>query len=215
MDRVIAASDAVISDTLPDGSSFILNRNSTLAYSSKRFNKKRVVALKGEAFFEVRHDDENAFVVEAGGLIIEDVGTSFNVKAYPDAKIIFIAVATGEVKIFTDESGGLNLVADETGTYNTETKIFSKGLTEDKNFSAYKDKVFIFDNTELQVIVKLLNDVYGSQISIGNDEIKKCRLTVSFNNETLDAIVDVIAETLHLEVGKTGSEIIFKGNACR
>ena len=214
-DIFIASSDKIKQDSLPDGSTFTLNRNSSLSFSSADYGHKRVVQLKGEAFFDVKHDVSKVFIVEAGGLKIEDVGTSFNVKAIPDTRIVFVVVESGEVKILTDASDSLRLIAGETAEYNMDTKMLVKGVNEDKNLAAYKDKIFIFDNTELKVIVKLLNDVYGSSIVLENNEAGTCRLTASFNNETLDGIIDIIAETLHLQVEKNDSEILLKGNACR
>jgi transmembrane sensor len=214
-DIFFVTSEKIKQQSLPDGSTFTLNRNSTLSFSSDDYGSRRIVHLKGEAFFDVKHDESKVFIVEAGGLKIEDVGTSFNVKAVPDTRIVFVVVESGEVKILTDASDSLRLVAGETAEYNMDTKMLLKGVNEDKNLAAYKDKIFIFDNTELKVIVKLLNDVYGSNIILENNEAGSCRLTASFNNETLDAIIDIIAETLHLQVETNDSEILLKGNACR
>ena len=214
-DVFIVSSDKIKQDTLPDGSTFTLNRKSALSFSSDEYGKKRIVHLKGEAFFEVRHNVSNEFIVEAGGLVIKDVGTSFNVKAIPDSRIVFVVVESGEVKILTDNSDSMNLVAGETVEYNMDTRELVKGVNEDKNLAAYKDKIFIFDNTELKVIVKLLNDIYGSNIVVDNKDAGSCRLTASFNNETLDSIVDIISETLHLQIEKNDTEILLKGNACR
>lgn len=211
----IASTDSVRTEELPDGSRFTLNRNSKLSYSSRRYDQKRTVQLEGEAFFDVVHDDKNVFAVQAGGLTIEDVGTSFNVKAYPGDRLILVAVATGEVRIMTEKAEGISLVAGETAEYNTETGTFTKSLNEVRNLAAYKDKIFIFENTELQVIVKLLNEVYASNIVIQNEELKKCRLTASFNNETFYSILEVIAETLNLQVNKTETEIQLLGNGCK
>jgi transmembrane sensor len=214
-DTFIAASDKIKKESLPDGSTFTLNRNSTLSFSSTDYGHQRIVHLTGEAFFEVKHEESKVFIVEAGGLKIQDVGTAFNVKAIQNSRIVFVVVESGEVKILTDASDSLSLIAGETAEYNMDTKILVKGINEDKNLSAYKDKIFIFDNTELKVIVKLLNEVYGSTIVLENNEAGSCRLTASFNNETLDAIIDIIAETLHLQIEKNNSEILLKGNACR
>jgi transmembrane sensor len=214
-DVYVASSDKVKRDSLPDGSTFTLNKNSSVSFSSEDYGHKRMVHLKGEAFFNVKHDETKEFIVEAGGLQIKDIGTTFNVKAMPDSRIVFVVVESGEVKILTDASDSIHLVAGETAEYNMDTRSLVKGVNDDMNIAAYKDKIFIFDNTELKVIVKLLNDVYGSNIVLENNEAGDCRLTASFNNESLDAIIDIIAETLHLQVERNATEILLKGNACR
>ncbi len=212
-DRVISSAESVLQDIFPDGSTIIVNKNSIVSYSAAGFSKKRTVHLTGEAFFYVIHDENNTFIVEAGDLKITDVGTSFNVKAFPDSKIIIVTVETGEVSLITSDRKGFHVVAGETAEYNTETRTMVKNMS-DPNNSAYKDRIFIFDNTELAVIVKVLSDVYGIKITIQNEVLNKCKLTASFNNETLDTILDVIAETLQLKVTKAESEIQLNGNAC-
>lgn len=214
-DKIISSADVIVHEILPDGSSITLNKNSSLSYSSAGYGKARIIQLKGEAFFDVKHDDTKVFAIEAGELKIEDIGTSFNVNANPAAKNIVVTVKTGEVKITANGKSEINLVVGETADYNSETNVFVKSLSEDKNITAYNDKIFVFDNTELQVIVKLLNEVYSQNIVFQNDDLKKCRLTASFNNETLDSILGVIAETLQLQVNKTETEIKLNGNGCK
>ena len=213
-EATLASADFVLVDSLPDGSTVTLNRNSSVRYAAGTFGNERRLRLTGEAFFDVKHKPET-FRIEAKGLIIEDIGTAFNVKAYPGERMVVVTVASGEVKIYTDDGPGLNLLAGEEATYDTETKTFTRSDRPDPNISAYRDKIFIFENTELGVIVKLLNDVYRSNIVFGNDTLKACRLTATFNNEAVDTILDVIAETLQLQVNKTATEIKINGSRCR
>jgi transmembrane sensor len=219
----ITANDNVISiaslnktqtERLPDGSSYTLNNNSALSYKENSFLKTRVVKLTGEAFFDVKHDDANPFTVEANGVLIEDVGTTFNIQAYTDKKLVIITVVTGEVRAFTTESNGISLTAGEEAVYNFETKQFEKRGAADKNISAYKDRIFIFDNTELSTVVRLLNDIYHADIKLGNANLNPCRLTATFNNEKIEDVISVISETLQLKVEKTTSSVILTGEGC-
>jgi transmembrane sensor len=211
-EKIISSAEEVRHASLPDGSTVVLNRNSSLTYSS---GKKRIAQLSGEAYFEVKHDEKSPFIVLAGEITIEDIGTSFNVKAYPGSKTIVISVAEGEVKVSTGEHECTGLVAGEAAEYDAEKHTLTKSLDDDKNITAYKDKNFIFENTELQVVVKLLRDIYGRNIVLGNEALNKCRLTASFKNESLDSILDVIAETLHLQMKKTETEILLNGDGCK
>jgi ferric-dicitrate binding protein FerR (iron transport regulator) len=209
-----ASSGAVTTSALPDGSVITLNKNSSLEYSENRFSRKKSVTLSGEAYFDIAQDAEGNFLVKAGGLSIEDIGTSFNVRAYQHEKIVIVAVASGEVRVYSQNHDTLHLMAGQAAEYNTETGTFTRFAELDKNSLAYRDKIFVFDNTELDAIVKLLNEIYGSKIIIENDSVKKCRLTASFNNETLDSMLEVIAETLHLTIKRNDPEIILSGDGC-
>ena len=85
----------------------------------------------------------------------------------------------------------------------------------DVNIAAYKDKIFIFDNAELGTLVNIMNDIYSIKLFLDNEELKHCRITVSFNNEKIEDIADIIAETLGLTLKKEEDKIIFAGNGCK
>lgn len=81
VDQVVLTSNgAVLSDTLPDGTEITLNRDSKLVYPEKFDRKKRTVTLTGEAFFKVKHNAAQPFIVDAGPAGIRVLGTSFRVK---------------------------------------------------------------------------------------------------------------------------------------
>lgn len=208
-------SDSVtVSNTLPDGSTVFLNSNSRILYEFSPGKKTRKVKLTGESFFEVKHEEEKSFVIEAEGVLVRDIGTSFNVRAYPQSDSVEVVVKTGEVQVYTLENSGLNLKAGQTGIYRRSSKEFFLLEKIDSNTLAYKTRVFVFKNTDLKTILDKINKVYHSKIRLENPVLQSCTLTVSFNNETLDTIVEVISETLKLSVTRKEKEIYLNGTGC-
>ncbi len=65
--------------TLPDGSTAVLAPASTLVVAPGYGRPNRRLSLTGRAWFEVSHDDARPFQVSAGGMIVEDLGTEFEV----------------------------------------------------------------------------------------------------------------------------------------
>ncbi len=199
-------------DTLPDGSAVFLNRRTKVEYS---YNTKRHfhrAKLRGEAYFNINHNDGQTFVVEADGTFIKDIGTSFNVKAYPDSSTVEVVVEEGEVMFYAEGNPGIYLRKNGKGIYNKITKTFTTAEPE-RNVTAYKTKFFSFSNDSLASVVETLNDVYDAKIRIG-ENLKGCRLTVSFNDEDIDEISNIIAETLGLTVSRSGDVIFLKGPGC-
>ena len=88
---------------LPDGSEVFLNVDSRIEYNKYFFKYKRNIDLEGEAFFNVKKDD-NLFRVNCSNSVIEVLGTSFNIKSRNN--INTIACTTGKVKVIslTDNS---------------------------------------------------------------------------------------------------------------
>ena len=84
---------------LEDGTVVWLNAESTLKYPTK-FNKdKRKVCLTGEAYFKVKKDADRPFFVSTDNIKIKVLGTSFNVKNYPEDDAIETILESGVIKI--------------------------------------------------------------------------------------------------------------------
>lgn len=209
-----ATQNSTLTDTLPDGTTVFLNKNSNLNYAENS-KGERVVKLKGEAFFEVKHNEEKPFIISVSDAYVRDIGTGFNVKEDKIANTVTVTVETGEVDFYTKNQKGITLTAGQTGVYNGTTKAFSKVENEaNPNALSYKTKVFNFNRTTLATAVAQLNTVYGSNIVLENDNIKNCLITTDFTNEDLDVIINIITETLNLKSKKEGDKIILYGDGC-
>lgn len=216
IETVAVVSDATtIQDTLPDGSTAFLNKRSELSYEYNPRKKTRKIKLKGEAYFDVKHEEEKPFIIETEEVLIKDLGTTFNVKAYPESNNVEVIVESGEVQIYTLSDSGITLKAGEKGFYDKTLKSFSKIEKIDTNGLAYKTKVFSFNNTDLQSVVEMLNAIYDSRITLANKSLNSCHVTVNFNNDNLDLVVEILAETLNLKVTRSKDEIILDGTGCK
>ena len=209
---VVLSNAETVADTLPDGSGVVLNKQTKLAYEFDQKKKVHTVTLKGEAYFNIQHDSTKTFIVDIDGVKIKDIGTSFNVRAYPESNTVEVVVESGEVMFYTDKDSGVYLRANGKGIYNKTTKTFTIDQPGE-NVLAYKTRVFTFSNSDLLTVVEALNDVYDKQIIV-SDKIGSCHITVSFNNESQGEIVAIIAETLGLTVSESEDKIMLEGPGC-
>jgi transmembrane sensor len=212
---VAVATTSTVQDTLPDGSAAFLNKRSTISYEYNPKEKIRKVKLQGESFFEVKHEEEKPFIIEAEEVLVRDIGTAFNVKAYPNSDTVEVIVESGEVQIYTEKNPGLYLMAGETGIYSKRLREFSKIIKADTNALAYKTGIFSFNNTDLKSLITKINEIYDAHITLASGKLENCRITVSFNNDKLETIVEVIAETLNLTVTRNEKEILLEGIGCQ
>ncbi|WP_163024732.1 FecR family protein, partial [Pseudomonas viridiflava] len=83
---------------MPDGSTVILNNNSSISYP-KVFGVKRAVTLTGVGYFDIRHDLKKSFTVHTGNLSTVVLGTAFNIKAYDRDHEISVTVTRGKVSV--------------------------------------------------------------------------------------------------------------------
>lgn len=84
---------------LPDGTHVWLNAGSQLTYNDSFGKDLREITLMGEAFFDVAKDAEHPFVIHANDINIKVLGTSFNVRAYPDDKRTEAALIQGLIEV--------------------------------------------------------------------------------------------------------------------
>jgi transmembrane sensor len=209
--KVIAQKQA-ITDTLPDGTNVFLNRKTTLSYTYDKKKKLHDVRLDGEAYFNLQHGPGEEFVINAGEVFIRDIGTSFNVKAYPETDVVEVLVEDGEIIFYTADNPGIHLKESGRAVYHRKTKQFTIDQPE-PNITAYKTKFFVFSDERLGDAVQALNNVYDVPIVI-NENLKNCPITVSFRNENIDEIAKIIAETLGLNVNRESNRITLTGKGC-
>lgn len=206
--QYVAVNKTVL-DTLPDGSKVFINKNSELSYVAEK-NARRV-KLRGEAFFEVVHNEKQPFEIVINDVVIKDIGTAFNVKALPGTNTIEVMVESGEVQFYTSTDSGLNLTKGQKAIYNIATKQFVKGVLEPaENVASYRSRIFNFNATPLDEVIKQINNVYDVNIDLADEQLGDKELSVEFNNEPVDIVISIIAETLDLEIEKRDSSVILK-----
>ena len=201
-----------LSKTLDDGTQVELDKNSSLTLLAGYNGKQRRIKLTGKATFKVEHDAGKPFIVEAGGVLIQDIGTVFEVKAQPDEDTVEVWVTEGIVEMFT-ENDTLRLTQNQRGYYVPAlNKIYDERLLQ----QAIEDnsRIFHFSNTTLGEVIQQLNAVYPTPIRLSNAALERCRITVDFTNEPQEVVVEIIAETLGLQVESTHGKYTLKGEAC-
>lgn len=210
----IESMDSTLDQKLPDSSQIFLNRGTRITYNSDYGKRRREVSLSGEAYINVVHMVNNPLIVKVEEVFIKDIGTAFNVRAYPDEDEVEVYVETGSVNFYSDDNPGISLDEGQTGIYNKRTRYFAKQQTSEPNIISYKTRSFTFINAKLSDVIRQLNNVYSIQLYLKKPELGNCTITVSFENENIETIASIISETLDLKVHKTQEGYILDGLVC-
>lgn len=197
--------DKVLITTLPDGSVVTLNKNSELSYPAHFDGNKRNVTLKGEAFFSITANKAQPFVIDAGNSSVTVVGTTFNVKSKNE--VTEVIVESGIVEVAKREKAVRLLPGQKVVVSAATTTPVPENVT-DELYNYYRTNEFVCNATPLSKVVTTLNEAYNIQIVLQNSRIASLPLSVTFHNEPIDVIVDIIAKTLNLSVQKEGNQII-------
>lgn len=168
--------------TLPDGSSVTLAPRASLTF--KEQDGKRLAALEGQAFFDVKHG-ENTFAVEAGNLKVEVLGTSFTVNAKQKGAES-VAVATGRVRV-TADSQVVTLTKGETAVHKN-----GKLIAKKQNNTKGDIKEFVFNNTPLETAIKEIEKGMDVRIEMGKGLVDN-RITTKLRTKSPEEAVAELA----------------------
>ena len=210
------SSETIKTVDLPDGSVVTLNTNSTLKYPAKFGNHSRNISLQGEAFLEIRSIPDLPFIITAGKTRIEVLGTSFNVKAYEKNREISVVVSSGKVAFYPSENPEDRVILESgnTGIFiKAEERLVKRNMT-DPNFMAWKTKKVVFEDETLSYVAKTLEEVYHTSIKFNNPTLKSCRITASFDQQSLNSVMKVIGETLEIEIKGSDKQYTIDGKEC-
>lgn len=176
---------------LPDSSVVWLNSATHLSIHPD-FSRHRELKLQGEAFFEVRHDANHPFVVQAGNASTIVFGTAFNISAYPAAGQLRISLQSGKIGVrYEGKTGkaekmltpGQLLIYDkERGTGEIEQQ--SPG-----EMDVWTAGRLMFYKTPLKEALAQIEARYGVHI-IYDDILKNQTITARFENTALEKVLE-------------------------
>lgn len=200
---------------LPDGSRVSLNENSIFSYPENFQEDSREVRLAGEAFFEVQKAEGKRFTVFAQNTKTEVIGTAFYLQAYPQEEVR-IQVTAGKVAFAgTEAQEAVFLTPGQEAITVKGSVVPVKQEITDPNFQAWQSKKLVFNDTRLDRLVERLEQYYDSPISIRGAGLNNCRFTVSFENQELTEVLEIISMTGNLTIEKNDGQYIISGTACK
>ncbi len=201
-----------IEKILPDGTKILLSKNSEITYPKTFEGDTREINLSGEGFFDVHHDVAHPFIIHTQGTDVKVLGTSFNVRAY-NAQVQ-VLVKTGKVQ-FSKNKNQIILTKGQKGEIlaNVDTIIKSE-IAEVGTVTKEKISSFVFNKMSLGEVADALSKQFGKDIKFSQSKIKNCKLTVTFDNENLENIIAIIADTFNLKVDYQADVILLSGEGC-
>ncbi|MEO6285125.1 MAG: FecR family protein [Dyadobacter sp.] len=214
---------------LPDGSSVVLHKNSSVKFPKQFAASKRAVFLSGEAFFEVTKNPEQPFFVYANELVAKVHGTSFSVKAGADDEQVIVAVKTGKVSVFTQKDAKAKQYTDDkelTALILTPNQQATFERNHDRLFRTtlstaillnipIENQEFTYSETPAETVFEGLSKAYGVDIEFNKEIMSQCSITATLGDEPLENKLKWICTILEAEYEITPTKITIKGNPCR
>ncbi|QYY34638.1 FecR domain-containing protein [Ruficoccus sp. ZRK36] len=198
---LVTGSGQQSSFTLPDGTKVRLNAASKLVVADDFGDGERRVELIGEGFFEVTHDTERPFTVEARGIETRVLGTRFNVRGYPEDSETEITLAQGRVEVRSGENDGVPTVLSPGQQYDYDWATHRQNV-QPVNLDhalAWMQNRISFDKEPLPQALRELGRHYGVDFQLMSPELDSQTLSISFNDASLTNVLDGLELTGRLQ----------------
>lgn len=194
--------------SLPDGSQVTLSPGAELTYTANFENHREIALISGKAFFDVVTNPEAPFTVTADENEVQVLGTRFDVTL--EEKGTVVNLQEGSVR-FTTQNGELMLKPQERAIA-LHNELVKEPIRDQKQF-AWIQHELRFSGTHLQQVVHELEDHFNTTITL-DDQLLGCTLEGTFDGESLDQILELIAITLNAEVSQTTTGLQLSGPGC-
>lgn len=196
---------------LADGTTVYLNGDSEIRYPVKFGPGERRVELKGEAFFEVTKNGQ-PFIVKAGSVAVEVMGTRFNVNAYADEATIKTTLVSGKVKIHVNDDklkeAGLVLNPGQQASLCKNSGVLAKKEVDTDLYTSWISGYFRFDDERLEDMMRTISRWYGVEVYYQNPSLKDKRLTGKlYRFEDFNVISCLLEKTSGIEITRKNNAI--------
>ena len=192
-----------VSITLSNNSKITLNADSKLRYQNNSTGKIREVYLEGEAYFEIEHDTSKSFVVHTNNITTTDMGTKFNICAFPDDKNISVSLVEGKVNVSKDikgtKEGLVELNPDQQLVYSKEKEIGTVKEFEFQKEVGWKDNNLVFDGEILSNVFVKLERAYGVKFELADKSYSNRKIKINFRNASLWTITESLKKLTGLK----------------
>ena len=183
--------------TLEDGSTVYLTNRASISYPTVFAKNQRNVELNGNALFCIAKDENRPFVVKTNEITIEVTGTVFAVQSSID-KPFELFVKQGRVNVHSkNDQTGIPVEAGET-VQLTGNGLSKSGIANFRVFNHFSDKM-CFKDEKLNDIVHAINAICDSPTIVTEESLKDRTLTVTFDNNSVETMTELICLALNLE----------------
>lgn len=174
---------------LADGTKVWLNAETELHYPDHFTGGSREVQLTGEAYFEVTKDVIRPFYVKTAGMVVKVLGTSFNVRAYPE-EIQQATLVNGKVEVACAGRYMQINPGEQLTMANGQPEVREVNVN---NYVGWKEQRFVFDDKMLIEVLSDLERWYDVSVFIADNAVRELRFTANLPKyENMDKVLQII-----------------------
>jgi len=199
---------------LPDGTTIILNANSTLRYPADLANAAtRRLELSGEAYFNVaaQVDRQRDFVVQTHDGTVQVAGTRFTVyergagtRVAVEAGKVAVANATGHAPVFLEPGQFIQFYKEDPELAPSRRSDIALGF-----YTTWWQDYFKLEDTPFDDIARRLEETYGVRVQVRDESLRQRKLSGAIENRDLDVVINALAKALGTTAHRDGEVVVF------
>lgn len=195
--------------TLSDGSRVWLNAGSKLKYPEVFAGDHREVYLEGEAYFEVARNEQASFSVYTRDMNLQVLGTSFNIKAYPDETETVTTLLSGSIEQhYPSSRQTLKLLPSQQSHFDCHTGNLQILEADPEEVLAWKNGKFIARDKTLEEIFRELTRWYDFEVVFTRPALRQLRFHLHTNRyASIREILDNLQSTNGIHFSYIGNKI--------
>jgi ferric-dicitrate binding protein FerR (iron transport regulator) len=197
---------------LSDGSTVVLGAASTLRVAEGFGGSSRQVYLEGQAFLRVVHDSLRPFVVTAAGTRTVDLGTAFEVRAYPNEPVR-VAVTEGMVEVRRDSGivgDSAVLQPGDVAEVPTTGEIVKRQQNVERLLGWTRGQL-VFEDTPLGDAARDLERWYDVQVRFEDPALRSLRWSAEIKiGESLRNVLELLETTHGVRAEQSGNTVTIR-----
>lgn len=196
---------------LPDSSLVWLNGNTSIHFSDNPDSKERVINLRGEAFFDVKHYDGKPFIVKTTHASIKVLGTRFDVTAYPEDSITEAVLTRGSI-LFSAEIENKKVVHHMVPGQKIIVNHLSDQLevrrVDTAFYAGWKEGKLLFRNETFEQVARAMERKYNVSFEFKNKGLLEKQLNGYLEKESLQQALEALRLTLQFRYEMNDRQVI-------
>lgn len=194
--QIVTGIGEVDSVRLADGTRAVLGPRSTLTIPADYGTRSRALELRGEGYFDVRHDPSRPFIVRTAAGALADVGTQFAVQSSDSAELR-VAVLDGVVAVQPAHAGRADtLRAHDRGVLSANGVLLVERGTAGPEDVAWMGRRIVLRDASVAVVGAELARWYGLDLRVADSTLRDRRITATFERASRDDVAHLLAAIL-------------------
>ncbi|PQB09026.1 hypothetical protein BST83_01375 [Polaribacter filamentus] len=196
---------------LSDGTKVNLNSGTSFKYPINflKGQERKVFIETGEAFFNVKKDENHPFIVNNRNINIKVLGTEFNVSSYPEDDRITTFLVEGSIELSQNNSlDKIKLTPGYKASYSKTSKNLDVSKADFEVHTAWLKGKIVIKYMKFGDIINKLERRYDVSIESSDAILNNEFITATFENETISQVLEVINKLHPIDYKIKGNQIL-------